>query len=83
MFRFSDFEIQIDILLHSFPEYLDPSWYCHLLTAVASSERFQTFGKREELRLWFEGRASEMEERTGIAENALKLCDIGLDLGLR
>ena len=70
-------------IIASFPEYLDPSWYCHLLTAVASSERFQTFGKREELRLWFEGRAADIEERTGIAENALKLCDIGLDLGLR
>ena len=33
--------------------------------------------------MWFEKRAADIEERTGIAENALKLCDIGLDLGLR
>ena len=62
---------------------MDPSWYCHLLTAVASSEKFQTFGKREELKIWFEKRATDIEEMTSIAENALKLCDIGLDLGLR
>ena len=70
-------------MTYSFPEYMDPSWYCHLLTAVASSEKFQTFGKREELKIWFEKRATDIEEMSGIAENALKLCDIGLDLGLR
>ena len=51
-----------EVPFRSFPEYLDPSWYCHLLTLVASER--ETFGRREELRLWVERRAADVEEST-------------------
>lgn len=68
-------------IIGGFPEYLDPALYHHLLTQVSSDKA--TYQKREDLRGWFENRAREVEQRTGMAENALKLCEIGLDLGLR
>ena len=64
-------------VIYSFPEYMDPSWYCHLLTAVASSEKFQTFGKREELKIWFEKRATDESEQVQNYERISQIRQVG------